>query len=172
MGVSVFTLVAISLERYFAICEPLRSRSWQTLSHSYRIIGLVWLISMIIMIPVAVYQRLKPLRSGSHKCSEDWSNQNWLKAYTLFLDTMLLVLPLLMMLVAYGRISWTLWKGIRIETKNAQGENRIGVSFSSGQLSVWCVFTSQGPVSLPLQRLSRGSRDGPDMVRMSNGVEL
>ena len=70
MGVSVFTLVAVSLERYFAICRPLSSRRWQTVSHSYRILALVWLTATLLMLPVALYQRVKQLKNGSLKCVE------------------------------------------------------------------------------------------------------
>ena len=128
VGVSVFTLVSISLERFFAICQPLRSRSWQTLSHSYKMIAFVWIFSFIIMIPIAVFQQLLPLPRGGHKCLEIWSSFTGEKVYTLFLDLVLLVCPLLLMLMAYSRISWTLWKGIQLELRSVQG-NKFRVSF-------------------------------------------
>ena len=56
VGASCFTLVAISLERYFAICRPLHSRAWQTLSHAYRCIVLTWVLAAGISAPVAVFQ--------------------------------------------------------------------------------------------------------------------
>jgi len=70
VGVSSLTLVTISLERYFAICRPLRSRRWQTVSHSYRMLVTVWMCSFIVMIPIAVNQRHRLLVSGAHKCIE------------------------------------------------------------------------------------------------------
>lgn len=70
---SSLTLVTISLERYFAICRPLRSRRWQTVSHSYRMLGTVWTCASIVMIPIAVNQRYRLLVSGAHKCIEVWA---------------------------------------------------------------------------------------------------
>ena len=122
VGVSVFTLVSISLERYFAICQPLRSRSWQTLSHSYKMIAGCWVLSLFIMIPIAIYQKLMQLPSGGHKCAEIWDNVYLEKAYTIFLDVVLLIAPLLLMLVAYGRIAFTLWQGIQLEMRSTQGK--------------------------------------------------
>ena len=122
MGVSVFTLVSISLERYFAICHPLRSRSWQTLSHSYKMIAGVWIAAFIYAIPIAVCQRLMRMVDGRHKCLEFWPNTTLEKAYTVFLDLVLLLLPLLLMLVAYGLISRTLWKGMQLEMRSTQGK--------------------------------------------------
>lgn len=60
VGVSVWTLVAISLERYFAICRPLKSRQWQTMSHSYKMIALIWTVNFIIMCPIALLSDLVP----------------------------------------------------------------------------------------------------------------
>ena len=64
MAVGVWTLVAISLERYFAICRPLKSRIWQTRSHAYKMIIAVWILSLSFCLPVAVLSRLKPIRDG------------------------------------------------------------------------------------------------------------
>jgi 7 transmembrane receptor (rhodopsin family) len=70
VGVSAFTLVAISLERYFAICRPLRSRRWQTVSHSYKMIGAAWAGAITLMLPIAIYQRVRALPGGARKCIE------------------------------------------------------------------------------------------------------
>jgi len=69
------TLVTISLERYFAICRPLSSRRWQTVSHSYRMLGTVWVCAFAMMIPIAVNQRYRLLVSGAHKCIEVYQLQ-------------------------------------------------------------------------------------------------
>ncbi|ELT89517.1 hypothetical protein CAPTEDRAFT_108837 [Capitella teleta] len=153
VAVSVFTLVSISLERYFAICQPLRSRSWQTLSHSYKTIAGVWVLCLGTMVPIAVYQKHIPLKGGRHKCIEviilccfcvgeisviahinsanllSSCKNNYLgvslahiaeRTYTIILDLMLLVLPLILMLAAYGLISWTLWNGMKVDMRSRQ----------------------------------------------------
>lgn len=62
--VSAWTLVAISCERYYAICHPLRSRAWQTLKHAYKLITLIWIASLMITFPIAVYSQLMPAGKG------------------------------------------------------------------------------------------------------------
>jgi len=67
VSVGVWTLVAISLERYFAICRPLKSRRWQTQFHAYKMIGVVWILSLTWNAPILIVSRLKNLRGGKKK---------------------------------------------------------------------------------------------------------
>ncbi|KAH9373366.1 hypothetical protein HPB48_018419 [Haemaphysalis longicornis] len=99
----------MSVERYFAICDPLRSRSWQTLRHAQRIIAAVWIASLLLMLPIAMLSQLKPIKdSAKMKCREDWGEPLYERLFTLFLDALLLVLPLLGMVATYSRIATTL----------------------------------------------------------------
>ncbi|XP_017485703.1 PREDICTED: cholecystokinin receptor type A-like, partial [Rhagoletis zephyria] len=118
VAVSSWTLVAISCERYYAICHPLRSRTWQTINHAYRIIGFIWFGSIICMTPIAVFSQLMPTsRQGLRKCREQWPEDTiaYERSYNIFLDLVLLVLPLLILCAAYILITRTLYVGMRAE---------------------------------------------------------
>ncbi|KAJ8256130.1 hypothetical protein COCON_G00199940, partial [Conger conger] len=76
VSISTFSLVAIAIERYSAICNPLKSRAWQTRSHAYRVITATWILSFLIMVPYPVFSVLvafnKPHRATRHMCRLDW----------------------------------------------------------------------------------------------------
>lgn len=55
---------------------------------------------------------------GRHKCREDWSSQISARTYNLFLDVVLLLVPLLVMGLAYALIVSKLWKGLRCELRH------------------------------------------------------
>ncbi|XP_069952389.1 uncharacterized protein [Cherax quadricarinatus] len=121
VSVSVWTLVAISLERYYAICQPLRSRGWQTLSHAYKIISLVWLLSLVFMAPIAALSQLLPVGDTSrHKCREMWPSLHLERGFSMFLCAGLLLVPLVIMVAAYSSIIISLWHGMRLERETGQ----------------------------------------------------
>ncbi|KAJ8976233.1 hypothetical protein NQ317_009730 [Molorchus minor] len=117
VSVGVWTLVAISLERYFAICRPLKSRRWQTQFHAYKMIAFVWLASLFWSGPVLAVSKLKAMKKG-HKCREVWPNPRSEQIFNLFLDVMLLLIPMLIMSLAYSLIMSKLWKGLQREIQH------------------------------------------------------
>ncbi|XP_069748671.1 cholecystokinin receptor-like [Narcine bancroftii] len=119
VSVSTFSLVAIAIERYSAICNPLKSRVWQTRSHAYRVIAIIWLLSVILMIPYPVYNKLHAFQRAhkgtAHLCKLTWPSKDVQRAWYIFLLLALFFLPGLVIVAAYGMISRELYRGIQFE---------------------------------------------------------
>jgi hypothetical protein len=56
--------------------------------------------------------------AGKHKCREEWPSKSSERAYNIFLDAMLLLVPLVIMTLAYSLIVSKLWKGLRREIRH------------------------------------------------------
>ncbi|NWT75520.1 CCKAR protein, partial [Prunella himalayana] len=105
VAVSTFSLVAIAIERYSAICNPLQSRAWQTRSHACRVIAGTWALAALLMLPYAGGgQGREGMPSDGAACPR----------YVLLL-LVLFFIPGVVMTVAYGLISRELYRGIRFE---------------------------------------------------------
>ncbi|XP_029315648.1 LOW QUALITY PROTEIN: cholecystokinin receptor [Cottoperca gobio] len=119
VSISTFSLVAIAIERYSAICNPLKSRVWQTRSHAYRVIAATWVLAFIIMIPYPIISNLKSFQRSdnttAHQCSHKWPLATTEQAWHILLLLVLFAIPGLVMIVAYGLISRELYRGIQFE---------------------------------------------------------
>ncbi|KAG9348685.1 hypothetical protein JZ751_029002 [Albula glossodonta] len=119
VSISTFSLVAIAIERYSAICNPLKSRAWQTRSHAYRVIAATWILSFIIMTPYPIFSVLvtfsKPNRSMGHMCRLDWPASQVEQSWYILLLFVLFFIPGVVMIIAYGLISRELYRGIQFE---------------------------------------------------------
>ena len=66
---SVLTIVSFSMERYLAICHPLYSHTMSGFKRALRIIGMVWLGSLLAALPYVFFTKLhyidRPLNSGN-----------------------------------------------------------------------------------------------------------
>lgn len=106
---SIFTLVAVSLNRFWAIVYPLRSQL--TKRHAKAVISSIWILSALITLPYIVVLRLD---EDTLSCEENWpENVNYRKAYTLSLFLVQYVAPLAVITLAYLKIAHEMRKCIR-----------------------------------------------------------
>lgn len=145
ISVSVLTLTAISLDRYNAICHPLKFKS--SLSQAKRAIYVIWLVSLIVMMPDLLYlnahesAELNEAGLDTVLYSDCDYNLDWrAKLYFQFVKTILLyLLPFILMFCTHFRILRTLHMAtsdpIRADKKSAEVPSK-----SEGSSTGSCAF--------------------------------
>lgn len=105
---SVFTNMAIGIDRFLAVMFPLRSRLTKQRA-KYVLLG-IWLCATAISSVQFVVGRAVDLNDGKMQCIEDWKHEDRRKVYTIFIFVITYVIPLLILSVTYSIIGILLWK--------------------------------------------------------------
>ncbi|XP_028828877.1 neuropeptide FF receptor 2-like [Denticeps clupeoides] len=120
VSASVFTLVAIAVDRFRCIVYPFKQKL--TISTSTLIIMVIWVLAISIMCPSAVMlqvtkeHRISILSVNDNTtqpfywCREIWPSQEMRKIYTTVLFTSIYLAPLSLIVIMYARIGITLFK--------------------------------------------------------------
>ena len=97
--VSVVSLIAVAVQRYFAVLYPHDKKKRITKAKLKFIIPACWLFSIFWNIPVYVLV----------KYNEDWLSGWYLNAYSLGWLIVVGILPLSVMMLLYSRVVFKLW---------------------------------------------------------------
>ncbi|XP_036389717.1 galanin receptor 2a [Megalops cyprinoides] len=110
MYASIFTLAAVSLDRYLAIRYPLRSRELRTPRNAATSIGLVWGVSLVFACPYLSYYEQLNL-NGTVVCIPAWgSRERRLMDVCTFVFGYLV--PVLVLSLTYARTVRYLWTAV------------------------------------------------------------
>ncbi|XP_066981472.1 tachykinin-like peptides receptor 99D isoform X1 [Macrobrachium rosenbergii] len=113
---SVFTLMAISFDRYIAIMHPLRPRMGRKATITIAV--WIWVSSICVSMPTMIFFTTDniPEKDGEERvvCYGAWPDGDQGESYLEYVHTVILmvltyILPLLSMGFTYARIGWTLW---------------------------------------------------------------
>ncbi|CAL1682863.1 unnamed protein product [Lasius platythorax] len=112
VSVSVLTLTFISIDRWYAICFPLRFKS--TTGRAKTAIIVIWLIALLFDIPELLVLHIVPSNSRVQtilftQCVWSWSQESQ-ATFTIVKLIFLYTVPLLFMSVAYWQIVRVLWR--------------------------------------------------------------
>ncbi|XP_010138669.1 PREDICTED: neuropeptide FF receptor 2 [Buceros rhinoceros silvestris] len=138
VSASVFTLVAIAVDRFRCIVYPFKQKL--AISTAVAIIAIIWILAVAIMCPSAVMLQVQEekhfrviLGYGNETrpvywCREDWPNPGMRKIYTTVLFANIYLAPLLLIVIMYARISVTLFHtAVPVEGKHSR-QQRHSVS--------------------------------------------
>ncbi|NXG14851.1 NPFF2 protein, partial [Grallaria varia] len=115
VSASVFTLVAIAVDRFRRIVYPFKQKL--TIPTAATVVAIIWVLAMAIMCPSAVLLQVQEekhfrvmLGSGNdtrpvYWCREVWPEPGMRRIYTTVLFANIYLAPLLLIVIMYARIS-------------------------------------------------------------------
>ncbi|XP_042324724.1 neuropeptide FF receptor 2 isoform X2 [Sceloporus undulatus] len=136
VSASVFTLVAIAVDRFHSIVYPFKQKL--TIWTAVVIIVIIWVLAIAIMCPSAVMLKVEEEKhfrvvlddgnktSPIYWCREDWPNQDMRKIYTTVLFANIYLAPLSLIVIMYARIGITLFNTSLLAC-GKQGQERHSV---------------------------------------------
>ncbi|KAJ1346958.1 hypothetical protein KIN20_001893 [Parelaphostrongylus tenuis] len=129
---SAYTLAVIAFERYFAICRPLHSRIWQTRSHAYAMIMLVWVIALAANVLMLFMYEEQTYNGNGLTCAPIYKPVYHF-ANQVYMTIVLLAVPLVIMTVLYGSV-YSYFEG-RNTTRNSRYRS-FGSRYTDDQIDV------------------------------------
>ncbi|XP_015277856.1 PREDICTED: neuropeptide FF receptor 1 [Gekko japonicus] len=144
VSASVFTLVAIAVERFRCIVYPFRQKL--TLRKALVTIAIIWILALIIMCPSAVtltvtrdeYHFMLDAYNHSYpfySCWEAWPDKEMRKIYTTVLFFHIYLAPLTLIVIMYTRIAFKLFKS-SAHIRGSQFEENDGRRVSKRKVKV------------------------------------
>ena len=137
---SVLTITAFTVERYIAICHPLKAHKFANLSRSIKIIIAIWIIALACALPYPIHTELFYYIHNNGTPVEDSLVCNipneYLETmtYVFQLSTFLFfVFPMTVIIVLYIMIALTLRKAALQRVASNESHNGFGQTLPSAQ---------------------------------------
>ncbi|XP_006132871.1 oxytocin receptor [Pelodiscus sinensis] len=129
MFASTYMLLLMSLDRCLAICQPLRSLHRRSDRVS---VLLTWLLCLLVSIPQIHIFSLRDVGNGVYDCWADFIQPWGAKAYITWITLTVYIIPVLMLSICYGLISFKIWQNVRLKTAH---ESNTSLPCSGAALS-------------------------------------
>nr|XP_013796720.1 PREDICTED: galanin receptor type 1-like [Apteryx mantelli mantelli] len=124
MLVSIFTLVAMSVDRYIAVVHAKRSSCIRSKRNAALSVGVIWLLSLLIAIPVAQHQALvsgHQQAPNSSFCWEHWTDGSTAKqTYKVTILVVGYLLPLALITCCYAKVLYHLHTKVKNISKKSE----------------------------------------------------
>ena len=104
MLVSIFTLSAMSVDRYVAIVHSRKSSSIRVARHALAGVLVIWMLSLAMAAPVMHYQNIFHQWDNDTFCWEVWPDHNQKKIYVVCTFVFGYVLPLMLISFCYAKV--------------------------------------------------------------------
>ncbi|XP_007951487.1 vasopressin V1b receptor [Orycteropus afer afer] len=118
MFASTYMLLAMTLDRYLAVCHPLRSLQ-QPSQSTYPLITVPWLLAAVLSLPQIFIFSLKEVIKGSGvlDCWADFRFPWGLRAYITWTTLAIFILPVAVLTACYSLICHEICKNLKVKTQ-------------------------------------------------------
>ncbi|XP_030203063.1 galanin receptor type 1 [Gadus morhua] len=123
MLVSIFTLSALSVDRYVAIVHARRSSSIRVVRHATLGVVVIWALSLGMAAPVAHYQSIVQSGDNNTYCWDEWPDPHK-KVYVVCTFVLGYLLPLALISVCYAKVLNHLHKNLKNVSKKSEISKR------------------------------------------------
>ncbi|XP_076462100.1 QRFP-like peptide receptor [Babylonia areolata] len=159
---SVLTLLCMAFDRYFAIRHPMRNRQIFTVRRVRQLIGVIWLLAAVLVIPLLVIRKVETYDIGLQQlalnsvsvamdvpnvhiqyCTEAWPSSLSRNVYDVVFLCLVYVLPGSLTVFLYTRIGTTLWaKDQALSRQNSYVANESKMVLTRRRLALMMVILS------------------------------
>lgn len=152
MFASAYMLVAMTADRYIAVCHPLKTLQQPT-KRSYGMIAAAWALSLLLSTPQYFIFSLSEVELGS-QVYDCWAHfiMPWgPRAYITWITGGIFVAPVLILVTCYSFICYHIWRNVRGKTRPGEeaggGRRAAGGGAQQGLLLAPCVVSSVKTIS-------------------------
>nr|QIS93367.1 arginine vasotocin receptor V1a2 [Micropogonias undulatus] len=130
MYASTYMMVMMTLDRYIAICHPLKTLQQPT-KRSHIMIISTWICSLVLSTPQYFIFSLSEIKNGSevHDCWAHFIEPWGAKAYITWITVGIFLVPVIILMMCYGFICHSIWKNIKYKKRKtipgAAGKNNM-----------------------------------------------
>ncbi|XP_010125197.1 PREDICTED: vasopressin V1b receptor-like, partial [Chlamydotis macqueenii] len=132
MFASTYMLIVMTLDRYMAVCHPLRTLQ-QPSRQAYVMIGATWLLSCLLSLPQVFIFSLREVRKGSGVL-DCWANFRYpwgARAYITWTTLCIFILPVGILTICYSLICYEICKNLKGKTQSGTpGTESTNVAFT------------------------------------------
>ncbi|XP_075893169.1 oxytocin receptor [Nelusetta ayraudi] len=117
MFASTYMLVLMSIDRCLAICQPLRSLHRRK-DRLYVVFS--WALSLLFSTPQMFIFSLRDVGAGVYDCWGDFVKPWGAKAYITWISLTIYIIPVAILSICYGLISFKIWQNFKLKTRREQ----------------------------------------------------
>ena len=118
MFASTYMMVMMTVDRYIAICHPLKTLQQPT-RRSFIMIVSTWVGSLLLSAPQFFIFSLSEIKNGSD-VMDCWGHfvEPWgVKTYITWITVGIFLIPVFILMICYGFICHSIWQNIKYKTK-------------------------------------------------------